>query len=280
MARSWAQNGDQVFALTRSEDKSRRFQEQGITPLVGDITADHSLPDFPDVDRVLFAVGMDRSRYSDIRQVYVKGLENVLTRLKKVDRFVYLSTTGVFGDTTHEVVTETTPPSPIREGGKASLEAENLLLNNNQIGRLTRLRLAGIYGPDRIPSHKYIQQNELGKLRPIGFLNLVHLDDIVQAIERVDQHPDPSDLYLVSDGAPVWRKDYYEEMNRQMGRPPVEWPEPVEQPTRHSGSKKVSNAKIVDELGFAPRYPTYREGLAELLEIEKYPNRFSDEISK
>ena len=193
-ALDWLRQGDDVFALTRSAPTANRMSKVGLTPLLGDITDIDSLPDFPSVDTVLFAVGMDRSKYQDVRSVYVEGLANTLQRIADCKRFVYLSTTGVFGNVTDETVTENSPTSPTRDGAIASLEAEQLLLQHPVAKSLVRLRLAGIYGPDRIPSLKFLRAGQLEKLRPEGFLNLIHLSDIQQSIHLASNHETPSDF--------------------------------------------------------------------------------------
>ena len=74
VAKRWLANGDSVFAVTRSETRAVALETEGISPIVGDVTLPSSLDNLPEVDTVLFSVGMDRSRYSDIRLVYVDGL--------------------------------------------------------------------------------------------------------------------------------------------------------------------------------------------------------------
>ena len=79
--------------------------------MVADITEPGLLAsiDPPEIETVLFSVGFDRSRYRDIRDVYVNGLENVLNWLpKSVQQFIYISSTGVYGNCDGEWVNETT----------------------------------------------------------------------------------------------------------------------------------------------------------------------------
>ena len=59
VAREWVKQGDQVSALTRSEDNARKFTESGIQPVLGDITQPESLERLPEADTVLYAVGFD-----------------------------------------------------------------------------------------------------------------------------------------------------------------------------------------------------------------------------
>ena len=77
---------------------------------------------------MLFAVGFDRSAGASIDDVYAGGVRNVLAALPSdIGRFIYISTTGVYGNAGGEWVDEDTPPDPQRDGGRASLAAEQAL---------------------------------------------------------------------------------------------------------------------------------------------------------
>ena len=87
-----------------------------------------------------------------IEDVYAGGMRNVLAALpSSVGRFIYISTTGVYGPASGEWVDEATPPDPQRDGGRASLAAEQALAAHPLGARSVILRLAGIYGPGRVP---------------------------------------------------------------------------------------------------------------------------------
>ena len=148
VAKRWLAAGDSVFAITRSESRAKDLQTEGISPIVGDVTSPESLDNLPEVDSVLFAVGMDRTKYSDIRLVYVDGLKHILERLAETtSHFIYISSTGVYGDFGGQWIDETAATQPAREGGKACLEAEQLIARSKFATRSTVLRFAGIYGP-------------------------------------------------------------------------------------------------------------------------------------
>src|SRR5690606_18544469 len=134
-----------------------------------------------------------------------------------VDRAIYISTTGVYGSAGGAWVDEQTPPNPHREGGKASFAAEQVLAAHPLARRSAILRLAGIYGPGRIP---YLEQLRAAEPLPVpteGWLNLIHVDDAAQIVIAVDawltarQKDDGPHVFCVSDGVPVARSDYYAE---------------------------------------------------------------------
>ncbi len=279
VARLWGSAGDQVFAVTRSEERGQSLLAKGFSPLMADITRPETLVDLPSIDTVLIAVGMDRSRYSDIRKVYVEGLQNVLDALAdSVQHVIYVSSTGVYGDFDGGWVDEQSPTDPQREGGKACLEAEQLLKESHWGSRSTILRFAGIYGPDRVPTRQQVVDKQWDKLSPGGYLNLIQVDDgasIVQLIAHsVDVDPDNTDTlaqtFLVSDGQPPLRRDYYDWIAERFGVGPIPWdPNAVApQESRASSSKRISNQKLQQHFSVDFRYPDYRAGLGYALSKE------------
>ncbi len=257
VARRWHSNSDHLSVLTRERD--RLFHQMGYDPIVGDITDLSTLPHLPAVETVLFAVGFDRSRYKNIHEVYVDGLANVLARIHPETRhFIYVSSTGVYGVDHGERVDEETEASPTRDGGRACLAAEELLHRSKFASRTTILRLAGIYGQDRIPM---LHRTRKG-ISPTSYLNLIHVDDATSAIlECASQRP-MHETFLVSDGTPAIRGEYYAELQRYSDLDPqnVEWGPSTESRT----GKRIDNTKLVERLGFSPKYPSYREGLAQV----------------
>ena len=105
---------------------------------------------------------------------------------------------------------------------------------------------------DRIP---YLDRLRSGLPLPVdasGYLNLIHVDDAVRAIVASEQAPVP-DLFVVADGAPVRRADYYQEVARRLGCVPTfTAPDPDSpQAQRALASKRIRNCKLIDELASA-----------------------------
>lgn len=261
----WRRRGDEVFALTRSPARAEAFAAAGLQPLIGDVTQPDSFPTLPACETVLVAIGMDRSRYNDIREVYVGGMETILDRLpRETGQVIYISSTGVFGEHRGAWLDEDTPPDPDRPGGEACWAAEQRLQASLLGNRSTVLRLAGIYGPGRIPSRKLVEARDAERLDPAGYLNLIHRDDAVTCIDRAAEQAERTAGHCihVSDGNPVWRGDYYRELARRLGVEPLQWPLESEADAR---GKRIGNRRLVEWLNPSWRYPDYRAGLAALL---------------
>ncbi|MCA9237539.1 MAG: SDR family oxidoreductase [Planctomycetales bacterium] len=276
VAERWLAAGHEVHALTRSPDRAIELEGGGVRAIVGDVADPVTLKPLGEFDSVLFAVGYDRrNSAAPIEQVYAGGVHNLLAALPaKTRRFIYISSTGVYGDAGGDVVDEQTPPSPLRAGGKASLAAEHTLAAHPLGRRAVVMRSAGIYGPNRIP---YLQQLRAGE--PIaapsdGWLNLIHGDDAASAVLAAESWLDQTaaetgpHTFCVSDGRPVIRGDYYREVARLLGAPePTFTTPPADSPAaaRAAANKRISNAKLVAELGATLTYPDYRAGLAAIL---------------
>jgi nucleoside-diphosphate-sugar epimerase len=268
IAKLWQEAGETVFVVTRSSSRAGELQSEGFQTLVADVTCLEALVNLPAAETVLFAVGYDRAADASIAEVYAGGVKNVLAALpSSVERFIYISTTGVYGGADGDWVDETTPPNPQREGGKASLAAEQLLGPNSVI-----LRLAGIYGPDRIPYLAQLRAGEPIAAPSEGWLNLIHVDEgakiVLMAEAWTKLQANGQHVFCVSDGQPVVRGEYYREVARLIGSPvPTFALSPANSPAaaRASADRRVNNAKLIRSLQIDLAYPSYREGLAAIL---------------
>ncbi|MFI4874789.1 MAG: SDR family oxidoreductase [Blastopirellula sp. JB062] len=270
VAHLWCAQDDQVFAVTRSAETAAQFAADKLQPILADVTDESSLDQLPSVDTVLFAVGYDRTADPTIDDVYVAGLAKVLRHLPNgCRRLIYLSSTGVYGDAAGQLVNEQTPCNPQRAGGKACFAAENLLRDHPQWkAKHTVLRLAGIYGPGRIPRAKDIADGVAIPAPGAGMLNLIHVDDAVQAVLLAAEHAQPAPLYVISDGQPVERREYYAQIARSLNAPaPVyEAADPASPAGLRAGAnRRMSNRWAVEHLGLKPKYSDYRAGLAAIL---------------
>ena len=266
VAKRWQQQGHTVIAMTRKSERLAWFSDQGIIGIVGDVTQPQTL-NLPEADIVLIAVGMDRSMYSDVEAVYVGGLRNVLDNLPQPKHLIYVSSTGVYGDFDGQWVDESSTTQPLRPGGKACLKAEQLIRESDLANRSTLLRFAGIYGADRVPTKERIKAGEWKKLSSAGFLNLIHVDDGTKIIDRIAQTEPAGETYLVSDGNPVLRRDYYSYIAECLGVEQISWSETAVNPkaARSGSSKRISNKKLVEQFQVEFDYPDYRAGLKQAM---------------
>lgn len=269
VARLWQAAGHDVHVLTRSAERAAAFERDGLRPIIGDVTRVETLLALPAAEAVLYAVGMDRSAGLSMRTVYVEGLKNVLHALPSATgRMIYISSTGVYGSAEGEWVNEDSPCQPQRENGRVCLEAEQTLAAHPLGERAIVLRLAGIYGPQRIPRQAALQAGEPIDAPEAGYLNLIHVDDAARVVLAAEARARPPCRYVVSDGRPPVRRDYYAELARLLHAPPPRFvppPSGSSSADRAAADKRIDSRRMFDELGVTLLHPDYRAGLAAIV---------------
>jgi len=259
----------EVFATTRSPDRADELRRAGLRPVVADVTRPETLSGLPPAETVLYAVGFDRSSGASRQQVYAEGLQAVLDAVDPAvtRRIIFISSTGVYGDPGGQWVDEDTPCQPESDGGRAFLAGEDMLRRHPLGDRSIVLRMAGIYGPGRVP-----KANELRAGKPVavaagGSVNLIHVDDAAAAVVAADTRTEPPRLYLISDGHPVERREFYSYLAEVLGCGEPRFVEPAPEQRRigrGGGDKRVGNRRMLEELGVRLAYPTHRQGLAAI----------------
>lgn len=271
-AKMFLQRGDTVAALTRSPERAEEWRGEGIDPVVGDVLDPSSLALLPEVDLCLYSVGYDRNASADKRTVYVDGLENVLSAIQsKAERLIYVSSTSVYGQNAGEWVDENSPTEPTGPDGQICRDAELLVhryFPSTRGGhRAVILRLAGIYGPGRLIGRKEQLMNQVPlKADPEGWLNLIHVDDAVQVLERLTVSEQiasgfPAALYLVSDETPLRRSEFYGAFAQRIGAPSPRF----EVTGGHRLNKRCDSTRVRTDLGLTLSYPNAITALEGLL---------------
>ncbi len=263
------QMGNRVWASTRNSRKAHQLSAAGFDPIVLDWTDRRTLSGLPQVDRVLVAVSYDRRSRLDRYESQVGGLRNLLSILPTSAHVTYISTTGVYHQTDGGWVDERSPAKPTRQGGRAHLDAEQLLNRMRPNSATTILRLSGIYGPGRVPRAADVIAGRPIQSPENGYLNLIHVRDAADAVLATWQ-PSTSlrSLYLVSDDQPVVRGNFYREIATQCGASEPRFEPPAaDAPVsmRSNSNKRIRNRQMKCDLLPKLAYPTYREGLADVL---------------
>jgi len=263
VARKLKSVGIRVWGVTRSETRASLLKGQGIFPIVADWTDRRTLCQLPNVGRILIAVSHDRDSRYDRYESKVAGLRNLLQQTSPEANLCYVSTTGVYHQTDGSWVDEASTCRPTRPGGQAHFAAE-AFLHRVRPGRPgTILRLAGVYGPGRIPRVADVLAG-----RPIaspqnGFLNLIHVDDAADAVISTWSNSQRR-LYVVSDDRPIVRREFYREIAKRYGAPEPQFVNPpTDAPVkmRSSSNKRIWNRKMKRDLVPKLRYPTFIEGI-------------------
>jgi len=175
----------------------------------------------------------------------------------------YLSSTGVYGDTGGAWVDESAPTGTGRRTARAESDAAWLARGARV------LRLPGIYGPGRSALDRVREGRATRIDLPDQVFSRVHVDDIVQGcVKALDAAPG---AYNLADDLPSSQNAVIEFASRLLGLdpPPLQsLEEAALSPMArafYAENRRVSNHKAKRLLGWSPRYPTYREGLAYCL---------------
>jgi nucleoside-diphosphate-sugar epimerase len=270
--------GHEVFGLRRSASAENELKTAGIKPLIADITKPETLTKLPrEFEWVVDCVSSTGGGAEDYRQVYLQGTRNLIEWLSAAPpkKFVYTSSTSVYGQTGGSQVKETSPTEPLVETGKILLETEKLLLAAMTERKFPAvvLRVAGIYGPDRGHWFKQFLKNE-AHIEGDGsrFLNMIHRDDLIGCIIAALKNGRPGEIYNAVDDEPVSQVNFFQWLAATVGKyPPASVPEnPDENRKRGVTNKRVLNRRVKMELGYQFKYPNFRKGYtAEILRLER-----------
>jgi len=264
-----ARAGAEVFGLRRTPDRVPR----GVTGVAADVRSDGPLP-LPfegGLDAVVVALTPGERTPEAYAATYVGGVRRTLEAARAAGAaplVVFVSSTGVYGQSRGEVVTEDSPVEPGRETARAIREAERLL-ERADLPTVT-LRLGGIYGPGR---ERLVESVRTGRATiPRGvteWTNRIHQTDaaraIVFAVERglraraAGSEP-AHEVFDVVDAAPAPRADVLRHIAGEFGLAPPAVVDPPADTPPETG-KRVTGERL-RAAGFTLTVPTYREGYA------------------
>jgi nucleoside-diphosphate-sugar epimerase len=254
LCRRLSSEGWRVLGLRRSAEAASLIQEAGAKPITADLTDPATLAHLPPVDYVVSCQGAGHG--ADYRQTYVEGAKNLIAALKDhpPQKFLWVSSTRVYGNTEGEWVDESTDPNPASEEGEVLLEAEQVALKAGFPSLV--VRPAGIYGHGR--TRVKLLKAPTIDLR--GFSNHIHVEDLAGIVQLLLEKGQPGETYLAVDDRPVAKREFYPWLAKAAGLP---LPPPASGPLT-STNKRLSNRKI-KRLGYTFRYPNYLNGFPDLL---------------
>jgi nucleoside-diphosphate-sugar epimerase len=274
LATELARRGYGVTGLRRTTTADTAMRAAGITPLHADITRAESLASLPNrFDCVVNCTATGGGSEADYRGLYLDGTRNLLAWLSPTfcqnsdARFVYTSSTGVYGQNDGSLVDESSPTVPASETGRILVQTEHVLIAATAASGFPAviLRASGIYGPDRGYLLKQFLAGESRIEGDVGrYLNMIHRDDLIRAIIAALEHGRPGEIYNATDDEPVNQLTFYTWLAAKLGRslPPTATASPDAARRRGLTSKRISNRKLRAELPCQFAYPTFREGYA------------------
>ena len=269
--------GHEVYGLRRETSARAEIEATGLRPLFADITKPETLAALPrQFDWVVLCVaaGGDAGNY---RRIYFEGTRHVLEWLSASppQKFLYTSSTSVYGQTDGSQVKESSPTEPSTDTARILVETEKLLLEAFQREKfpVIILRVAGIYGPDRGHWFKQFLKNE-ARMDGDGsrFLNMIHRDDVAGCASAGLKRGRPGEIYNAVDDEPVKQRTFFEWLGAALGKypPPSAPADSAETRKRGITNKRVSNRKLKMELGYQFKHPNFRKGYTdEIIRLDR-----------
>jgi nucleoside-diphosphate-sugar epimerase len=260
-----------VAALLRSSD--RALADSGVELIEGDLDDAGSLTTLAGrAERIAHLAPPANSGPIDSRT------RNLLAALAPrgggamlPQRFVYLSTSGVYGDCAGEWVEDTRAPNPQTERALRRLDAERSLGEWGERNRIeiVILRVPGIYASDRLPLDRLIRGTPALRLEEDVYTNHIHADDLAAILVAAVESNNARGICNASDDGPMKMGDFFDLVADRAGltRPPRVSREeamrrlPPESLSFMSESRRLVNRRMKAELGVRLRYPTVAEGI-------------------
>lgn len=268
LARRCLARGERVTGVVRSQDGLDRLARAGIPGARLDL-ATEGLGELPVAGTRLFHLAPPPDTGTE--DAHTRRLVESFARTGHPARILYISTTGVYGDCDGRWVDETWPASPTTDRSRRRWDAEQCLArwSAETGGELVILRVAGIYGPERLPLERIRLGVPLVRPQEAPFTNRIHVDDLVSLCLAAMDRGTNGSLYNACDGNPSTMADYFLRVADAAGlpHPPLI---PMTEAAQHlsSGmlsymaeSRRLANDKLRQELSLELRYPTLDEGL-------------------
>ncbi|MEQ6917821.1 SDR family oxidoreductase [Halomonas aquatica] len=264
LGRELLEAGHRVVGARRNV---RALEGSGLEAVAVDLADPATLTELPDADILVYVVSADRFDEEAYRAAYPDGLKAVLQEFSGRDRpprrVFFVSSTSVYAQRDREEVDETSPAEPSGFSGTLMCEAEQALLDHELPG--TVVRFSGIYGPGRDRLIRQVGEGRIAPPSPVMYSNRIHRDDCAGALAHLiglALAGEPLEtLYLGSDCEPAPLHEVMAWLAKQLK---VDATETIQSPLRRRASKRCSNARLL-ESGYRFRYPSFREGYAQVL---------------
>jgi nucleoside-diphosphate-sugar epimerase len=187
------------------------------------------------------------------------------------EKFVYISTTGVYGDCHGAWIDENTPLNPTADRACRRADAEQQVTHYCQRHDipLVILRVAGIYGPGKLPLARIESGQPVVNQQDSPFTNRIHADDLVSICEKALINPHINGTYNVTDGHPSTMYEYFNAVAATMNLPAP--PAIPLKEAKHqlsaamlsymSESRRIKNQLLLQDFDLALQYPTLKDGL-------------------
>ena len=262
-----------LYGLTRRAEDIPKLRTHGIVPIIADLDDHATLRRLNAAPYAVLHFAPPPSEGRDDPRT--QKLIAALTRARIIPRrFVYISTSGVYGDCAGARIDETRARRPQTPRAKRRVAAEGRLRAwaARQSVRLSILRAPGIYAETRLPIDRIKQGTPVLRPEDDVFTNHVHADDLARAAVAAIFHGQSNRVYNVADNAEQKMADWFDSVADafHLQRPPrIAWDDAEDRIAPillsfMSESRRLSNVRMKRELRVRLKFPTAQTLLTEI----------------
>lgn len=199
-----------IYALIRNDAQRKELCALGVTPVAGDLDSRERLSRIGGlVDVVLHLAPPSSEGSYDLR---TRRLLATLSQGTLPKRFIYISTSGVYGDCKGARVDETRKVNPQTARAARRVDAERQVrewARRNGVSA-SILRVPGIYAEDRLPLERLRSGMPAIVPEEDSYTNHVHADDLARIIVAAVRHGRPNRVYHAGDDGEMKMGDYFD----------------------------------------------------------------------
>lgn len=178
------------------------------------------LQDFTHIAIIVTPDEYSASGYHNSYLAISQHLAQFSNKLTKLERVVFISSTGVYGQDNGEWIDENTVPvTPERDASKVILQAEQALQQGFG-ARAIIIRPSGIYGSDRLMRLRKAKEPQKEPIAAEHWSNRIMDRDLVNIIANVLTCETPRPVYLATDYMPVTTFELTTWLSKQVGETP------------------------------------------------------------
>jgi nucleoside-diphosphate-sugar epimerase len=266
-------NRARLYGLTRRSDDGPKLRAHGIIPIVGDLDRLATLDRLRAAPFAVLHFAPPPSEGRDDPRT--RKLIAALARARRIpQRFVYISTSGVYGDCAGARVTEVRPRRAQTPRAHRRVAAEDRLRDwAMRYGvSLAILRAPGIYTETRLPVERLKHGTPTLAPEDDVFTNHIHADDLARATVAALFRGKPNRAYNITDDAEMKMGGWFDAVADafHLPRPPrVSWEEAERRIAPillsfMSESRRLSNVRMKRELRVTLRYASPQQLLDEV----------------
>jgi len=257
-----------VLAVTSNPDRRAELRAAGAIPIVADLDAPLTLGRLARLAPTIVHLAPPQSEGRIDRRT-----RNLAAILPEGARLVYVSTTGVYGDCAGASFDETRSVRPQNARAVRRVDAETVLRAwaRRRHGKLSILRVPGIYAADRLPLERLHKGLPALVAQEDVHTNHIHADDLARICLAAMRLGAPNRVYHAVDDTDLKMGDYFDAVADAAGlsRPPRLPRSELERSVSPmmlsfmSESRRLHNARIKNELGVRLRYPDVQSLLTQ-----------------